>query len=87
MIGAARLGQADTCNGLGDNETPRRIIESKLDGNRRIRRPKLRWLDVVVEDLRKSGIRGEWMVARVIQSWKRVLQEAEGHCRLQCHGL
>ena len=57
-------------------------MESKLEGSRRMRRPKLRWLDGVVEDLRKLGIRRRWMAARDIESWKWVLQEAEGHYRL-----
>jgi hypothetical protein len=61
------LGQAGTCNGLGNNEIPRRIIESKLEGSRRMMRPKLRWLDGEVEYLRKLGIRRKWMVARDIQ--------------------
>jgi len=82
MISAAKLGQADACNGLCNNGILRRIMESKLEGRTRMRRPKLRCLDGVVEDLRKLGIRRRWMVARDIQSWKRVLQEAEGHCKL-----
>jgi hypothetical protein len=48
-----------------------------------MRRPKLRWLDGAVEDLRKLGIHGWWMVARDSLSWKKVLQGAEVHCGLQ----
>jgi len=48
---------------LGSNEIPRRIIESKLEGSTRMRRPELRWLDGVVEDLRKLAIRRRWMLA------------------------
>jgi hypothetical protein len=57
-----KLGQAGACNGLGNNEIPRRITESKLEGSRRMRRHKLRWLDGVVKYLRKLGIRRRWMV-------------------------
>jgi hypothetical protein len=41
---------------LGNNEIPRRIMETKLEGSRRMRRPKLRCLDGVVEGLKKLGI-------------------------------
>jgi len=43
--------------GLDNNKIPRRIMETKLEGSRRMRRPKRRWLDGVVEDLKKLGIR------------------------------
>lgn len=70
-------------HGMGDNEMHRKIMEAKLEGSRIMRRPKLRCLDGAVEDLRKLGIHGWWMVARDRLSWKKVLQGAEVHCGLQ----
>jgi hypothetical protein len=57
-------------------------MDSKLEGSRRVERPKLRWVDGVVDDLRKLGVQRCWMVARYGQSWKRVRREAEPHCEL-----
>jgi hypothetical protein len=41
---------------MGNNEIPRRIVDSKLEESRRIGRSKLRYRDSMVEDLRKLGI-------------------------------
>ena len=41
---------------MGNNEIPRRIMDFRLKGRRTVGRPKLRWIDGVVEDLRKLGI-------------------------------
>jgi hypothetical protein len=57
-------------------------MDFKLEGSRRVGRPKLQWVGSVVEDLRKLGIQRWWMVTRDSQSWKRVLQEAEAYCGL-----
>jgi hypothetical protein len=59
-----KVGTGRHLHGLGNNEIPRRIMESKLEGSRKMRIPKLRWLDDVMEDLRKLGIRRWWIVAR-----------------------
>jgi hypothetical protein len=37
---------------------PKRVLKGKLDANRRIGRPRLRWTNDVTDDLRKMGIRG-----------------------------
>jgi hypothetical protein len=37
---------------------------------------------VVVEDLRKLGVKSLWAVARVRESWKKVLQEVEARSGL-----
>jgi hypothetical protein len=48
----------------------RRLLDAKLEGIKRVGRPNLRWMDGVVEDLRKSGIQRWWLVARDRQLWK-----------------
>ena len=47
---------------MDNNEIPKRVMEYKPEGRRSVGRPKLRWLDGVIEDLRKLG--GWWTVAR-----------------------
>ena len=41
----------------------RRIMDSNLEEMRRVGKPKLRWLDDLVEDLGKLGIQIWWLVA------------------------
>jgi hypothetical protein len=45
-------------------------------------RSKRRWIDGVVEGLRKLGARSWWTVARDRQSWKETVQQA-----VTCRGL
>jgi hypothetical protein len=45
-------------------------MEDKPEGRRSVGRPKLRKMDCVLEDLRK------------LESWRKVLWEAEAHVRL-----
>jgi hypothetical protein len=48
---------------MANNETHRRIMDLRLEGRRTVQRPKIQWMDDVVEDLRKAGIRRWWMIA------------------------
>jgi hypothetical protein len=41
---------------MGNNEIQRRIMNFRLKGRRTVGRPKLQWMDGVLEDLRKLGI-------------------------------
>ena len=61
---------------MGEQELPRRIMECKPEG-RNIGRPRLRWLDGVVEDTRRTGVKQWWMVAKNRESWRRILREGE----------
>ena len=58
---------------MKDARLPRMILNAKLDGRRKVGRPRLRWMDDVQADLRRIGItnwrkkaidRGEWMVIK-----------------------
>jgi hypothetical protein len=53
-IGNVTLGRS--CTKMGNYETPRTVIDLKLDGRRIMRRPKYRWMETVVENLRELGI-------------------------------
>jgi hypothetical protein len=39
---------------------PRRMLKGKLYAARRIRRPRIRWLEDVIEKKKKMGISGGW---------------------------
>jgi hypothetical protein len=41
-------------------EMPERILDCKPDGRRAVGQPKLWWMDSVVEDLRKLGVKSWW---------------------------
>ena len=41
---------------MNDAHLPRMILNAKLDEKRKVRRPRLRWMDDVQADLRKIGI-------------------------------
>jgi hypothetical protein len=47
---------------MDKNEIHRRILDFRLEG-RTLQRPKIQWMDDVVEDLRKARIRRWWMIA------------------------
>jgi hypothetical protein len=43
---------------MEDNRMPKRVMTEKIYTRRKKRRPKVRWLDDVQEDLRERGIEG-----------------------------
>jgi hypothetical protein len=53
---------------MGNYETPRIVIDLRLDGRRIMRRPKYRWMETVVEYLRELGISKWWVVATATKS-------------------
>jgi hypothetical protein len=52
-----------------NNRIPKIVSDAKLDGKRKVERPKLRWLDDVQEDLKIIGIR----------RWGRKFQDRSCH--------
>ena len=61
----------------------KRVLKGKLYAMRRIGRPKIRWLEDVITDLRRMGISGwmdGWMEkARNRDHWRRIVEEAKAH--------
>jgi hypothetical protein len=41
---------------MSNNAVPTRIMDFRLEGKRTVGRPKMWWVDCIVEDLEKSGI-------------------------------
>jgi hypothetical protein len=61
---------------------PKRVLKGKLHAKSRIGRPRLRWMDDVIDDLRKMGIRGWTEKARNRDQWRLLVKEAKAHTRL-----
>jgi hypothetical protein len=60
----------------------KRSMDCKEDGRRRIGRPKLRWIDGVLEDIKTPEVTIWWTVVRVREAWKLVFREAQAHTGL-----
>jgi hypothetical protein len=48
---------------MGNYETTRRVIDLRLGGRRIMRRPKYRWMERVVKNVKELGISKWWVVA------------------------
>ena len=58
---------------------PKTALKGKLYATRRIRRPRIRWLDNVTDDLRRMGFQ-RWMEkARNRDQWRVIIKEAKAH--------
>jgi hypothetical protein len=55
----------------------KKLTFSQLEGSRKKGRPKLRWLDDVLQDLKK--VTAWWKKAQDRDSWKAVVKEAKAH--------
>ena len=60
FIKAQRIQWLDHVERVDETAMPKRVLKGKLYTTRRIRRPRIRWLDDVIVDLRRMGFSG-WM--------------------------
>jgi hypothetical protein len=63
---------------MQDTAIPKKMY-GKLYATRRRRRPKMRWLDDVSTEMRKTGINECRDRARDREAWRRIVKEAEAH--------
>jgi hypothetical protein len=63
-IKSGRLRLSRHIQRMSCNDKQRRITESKPEGRRSVGRPKLRWMDEVLEDLRTFDVESLWMVSK-----------------------
>jgi hypothetical protein len=64
---------------MDETAMPKRVLKGKLYATRRIGRPRIRWLEDVIADLRRKGISGWMEKARNRDQWRRIVEEAEAH--------
>jgi hypothetical protein len=57
----------------------KKLTFSQLEGRRKKGRPKLRWLDDVLQDLKTLKVAAWWKKAQDRDSWKAVIKEAKAH--------
>ena len=63
---------------MDETAMPKRVLKGKLYATR-IGRPRIRWLEDVIADLRRMGIIGWIEKERNGDKWRRIVEEAKGH--------
>ena len=61
---------------MNDNRTLKKIFNIKLDGVRKVGRPKMRWEDGVDQDMRILEVKNWKKVALDRDEWAKLLQKA-----------
>jgi len=64
---------------MNDNRTLKKIFNTKLDGVRRVGRPKIRWEDGVERDMRIPEVKNWKKVALDRDEWAKLLKKARAH--------
>jgi hypothetical protein len=57
------------------------VLDAKLDGKRKVARPKVRWLDDVQTDFKITGIKAWRMKAQDQSEWMDFIRETEAKLR------
>jgi hypothetical protein len=63
---------------MDETAMPKRVLKGKMYATR-MGRPRIRWLEDVIADLRKMGIRGWKEKARKWDQWRRIIEEGKAH--------
>jgi hypothetical protein len=69
---------AGSFNKKGNNRIPKAALDAKLEGKRKVGRPKLTWLDDIQVDLKMMGIKGWRRQAQDRTEWICVIRKAKG---------
>jgi len=64
---------------MNNNRTIEKIFNTKLDGVRRVGRPKMRWEDGVDQDMRIPKAKNWKKVALDRDEWAKLLKKTRGH--------
>jgi len=78
-IKVKRLAWAGHLVRMNSDRTVKKIFNTKPDGARSVRRPKLRWEDGVDQDMRILGVKNWKKVALNTDEWVRLLKKARAH--------
>jgi hypothetical protein len=77
-----RLGWAGHVVCMDNNRTFKKVFNTEPIGIRKIGRPKLRWEDNVIQDVKTLGVRKRRNVAMEKESWQKLLRKAMAHVGL-----
>jgi hypothetical protein len=64
---------------MNNDRTLKKIFNTKPDGARSVRRPKMRWEDSVGQDIRILGVKNWKKVALNRDEWVKLLKMARAH--------
>jgi hypothetical protein len=77
-----RLDWAGHVIRMDNNRTVKEVFNTKPIGIRKIGRPKLRWEDYVMQDIKTLGVKKWRNVAMEKESWQKLLRKAMAHVGL-----
>jgi hypothetical protein len=64
---------------MEDNAPCKKITFSQPEGSRKKGRPKLRWLDSVLKDLKILTVTAWWRTAQDTDLWSKIIKEAKAY--------
>jgi hypothetical protein len=79
IIKIARLKWLGHIVRMEDNAPCKKITFSQPEGSRKKGRPKLRWLDSVLKDLKILKVTACWRTAQDRDLWSKIIKEAKAH--------
>jgi len=79
VIKAQRVQWLDHAERMDETAMPKRALKGKLYATRRIGRPRIRWLEDVIADLRRMGISGRMEKVRNGDRWRWIVEEVKAH--------
>jgi hypothetical protein len=82
LIKINRLGWAGHVTRMGNNRTIKKVFITKPIGLRKIGRPKLRWEDDVIQDIKTLGVKNWMNIAMGKENWQKLLRKARAHVGL-----
>jgi hypothetical protein len=62
---------------MDNNRTVKKVLDTKPIGTRKIGRPKLRWEDDVIQDIKTLGVKNLRNLAMEKESWQMLLRKAK----------
>jgi hypothetical protein len=77
-----RLGWAGHVIRIDNNKMVKKVFNTKPVGTRKIGRPKLRWEDDVIQDIKILGVKNWRNLAMEKESWQKLVRKARAHVGL-----